>query len=160
MSDNELLLAISDMMDVKLKTELQPLKNDMQNMQSKMQKMETDIQQIQADMQDLKAEVHDLKAEVQNLKTDVQNLKTDVQKMEANVQKMEIDLQNTQEEIQRIKLFQENNLLPRLNTIESCYTDTYHRYRAYADRMETAFLDIDLLKRVVGEHSVKLQSLA
>lgn len=30
MSENELLLAISDMMDQKLKSELQPIKNDLQ----------------------------------------------------------------------------------------------------------------------------------
>ena len=97
MTDNELLLAISEMMDSKLKSELQPLKND-----------------IQA----IKNEVH------------------------------------------QIKLYQENVILPRLNTIESCYTDTYNRYRDYADKMDAAFADIELLKKVVTEHSEKLQKLA
>ena len=97
MTDNELLLAISDMMDSKLKSELQPLKNDIQS---------------------IKNEVH------------------------------------------QIKLYQENVILPRLNTIESCYTDTYNRYRDYADKMDAAFADIELLKKVVTEHSEKLQKLA
>ena len=94
---NELLLAISEMMDSKLKSELQPLKNDIQS---------------------IKNEVH------------------------------------------QIKLYQENVILPRLNTIESCYTDTYNRYRDYADKMDAAFADIELLKKVVTEHSEKLQKLA
>lgn len=72
MTDNELLLAISEMMDSKLKSELQPLKNDIQS---------------------IKNEVH------------------------------------------QIKLYQENVILPRLNTIE-------------------------LLKKVVTEHSEKPQKLA
>ncbi|MCI8928424.1 MAG: hypothetical protein HFI96_12130 [Lachnospiraceae bacterium] len=97
MTDNELLLAISEMMDSKLKSELQPLKNDIQS---------------------IKNEVH------------------------------------------QIKLYQENVILPRLNTIESCYTDTYNRYRDYADKMDAAFADIELLKKVVTEHSEKLQKLA
>ncbi len=97
MTDNELLLAISEMMDSKLKSELQPLKNDIQS---------------------IKNEVH------------------------------------------QIKLYQENVILPRLNTIESCYTDTYNRYRDYADKMDDAFADIELLKKVVTEHSEKLQKLA
>lgn len=96
MSDNELLLAISEMMDTKLKSELQPLKNDLQS---------------------VKNEVHQL------------------------------------------KLYQENVILPRLNTIESCYTDTYHRYKDYADKMDAAFADIELLKKVVSEHSEKLQKI-
>lgn len=97
MTDNELLLAISDMMDKKLKSELQPIKND---------------------------------------------------------------LQTVKDEASQIKLYQENVILPRLNTIESCYTDTYNRYKDYADKMDAAFADIELLKKVVAEHSEKLQKLA
>lgn len=97
MTDNELLLAISEMMDIKLKSELQPLKNDLQTM---------------------KNEVH------------------------------------------QIKLYQENVILPRLNTIESCYTDTYNRYKNYAEKMEAAFADIEIMKKVIAEHSEKLQKLA
>lgn len=97
MTDNELLLAISEMMDTKLKSELQPLKND---------------------------------------------------------------LQSVKEEVHQIKLYQENMILPRLQTIESCYTDTYNRYKDYADKMDAAFADIELLKKVVTEHSKKLQKLA
>lgn len=97
MTDNELLLAISNMMDSKLKSELQPLKND---------------------------------------------------------------IQVVKEEVHQMKLYQENVILPRLNTIETCYTDTYNRYKDYADKMEAAFADIDILKKVVTEHSEKLQNLA
>ena len=97
MTDNELLLAISEMMDIKLKSELQPLKNDLQT---------------------LKDEVH------------------------------------------QIKLHQENVILPRLNTIESCYTDTYNRYKNYAEKMEAAFADIEIMKKGIAEHSEKLQKLA
>ena len=97
MTDNELLLAISEMMDTKLKSELQPIKNN---------------------------------------------------------------LQTVKDEVSQIKLYQENVILPRLNTIESCYTDTYNRYKDYADKMDAAFADIELLKKVVAEHSEKLQKLA
>ena len=117
MTENELLLAISDMMDHKLKAELQPIKNDLQT---------------------VKNEVQAVKNEVQAVKNEVQAVKDDVHHM---------------------KLYQENIIMPRLNTIESCYTDTYGRYRNYSDKMEAAFEDIELLKRVVSEHSMKLQAL-
>lgn len=97
MTDNEMLLAISEMMDTKLKSELQPLKNE---------------------------------------------------------------LQSVKDEIHQIKLHQENMILPRLNTIESCYTDTYNHYKNYADKMEAAFADIEIMKKVIAEHSEKLQKLA
>lgn len=97
MTDNELLLAISEMIDVKLKSELRPLKND---------------------------------------------------------------LQTVKDEVHQIKLYQENVILPRLSTIESCYTDTYNRYKNYAEKMEAAFADIDIMKKVIAEHSEKLQKMA
>lgn len=104
MTDNELLLAMSNMMDTKLKAELQPIKRELQS----------------------------VKGEVQIVK----------------------------EEVHQVKLYQENVIVPRLNTIEACYTDTYDRYKKDAERMEKAFDDIDILKKVVAEHSEKLQELA
>jgi len=115
MTDNELLLAMSEMMDTKLKSELQPIKNDLQS----------------------------VKNELQSVKNEVQS-----------------EIQSVKDEVHQIKLYQENVILPRLNTIESCYTDTYNRYRNYADRMEAAFDDIELLKKVVAEHSEKLQKIS
>ena len=91
MTDNELLLAISNMMDEKLDGRLKPIEN--------------------------------------------------------RIKRIEVDLL-------------ENNVIPRLNTIESCYTDTYERYKNYADKMEAAFADIELMKKVIAEHSEKLQKLA
>lgn len=70
------------------------------------------------------------------------------------------ELQIVKDDIHHVKLYQENVIMPRLNTIESCYIDTYHRYVNYADKMDEAFSDIGLLKTVVSSHSTKLQQLA
>lgn len=50
--------------------------------------------------------------------------------------------------------------MPRLNTIEACYTDTYKRYARYVEKMESTFHDVEMLKIVVAEHSEMLQKLA
>ena len=97
MTDNELLLAISDMMDKKLKSELQPIKNRLD-------------------------------------------------RIENNVSNISLKL--------------ENEIQPQLNTITACYTDTFDRYKDNADKMEAAFDDIELLKKVVAEHSRKLQNIS
>ena len=81
-------------------------------------------------------------------------------KLKAELQPMKEDLRSLKEEVHQVKMYQENLIVPRLNTIESCYTDTYDRYKRDADRMEAAFDDIDILKKVVAEHSEKLQELA
>ena len=160
MSDNELLLAISSMMDTKLKAELQPLKNDLQDVKTELRIVKDDVQDLKVRVQRLEDRVQKLEDSMQRLDGRVQKLEGKVQKLEDSMLEMKTDLQNTKEKVQKISLFQENVLLPRLNTIESCYTTTYHRYKAYADRIETALLDIELLKTVVSEHSEQLRKLA
>ena len=91
MTDNELLLAISEMMDKKLDARLNPI--------------------------------------------------------ESRIKRIEVDLL-------------ENNVIPRLNTIESCYTSTFDRYKDSVDDYESMKQDIAIIKKVVAEHSEKLQKLA
>ena len=91
MTDNELLLAISEILDHKLDAKLAPLEN--------------------------------------------------------RVKRIEVDLL-------------ENNVLPRLNTIERCYTDTYNRYKDGVDKMQVLWDDVSVLKKVVTEHSGKLQVIS
>lgn len=42
----------------------------------------------------------------------------------------------------------------------SLVTQIHIAAKAYADKMEAAFADIELLKKVVSEHSEKLEKLA
>ena len=126
MTDTELLLAISNMLDSKLKSELQPFKNEL-------------TREMQTIRSELAGELQDIRSELQTLKNDQQSLRA---------------------EVHSIKLYQENIILPRLATIESCYIDTYNRYKDYTDKMDATFEDIALLKQVVAEHAEKLQKLA
>lgn len=72
MTDNELLLAISNMMDAKL----EPVNNE--------------IQGIKGELQGIKGEIRDLKEDVQVLKKDVQVLKEDVADLKIRVKKIEL----------------------------------------------------------------------
>lgn len=81
-------------------------------------------------------------------------------KLKSELQPLKNDMQAMKGELHNVKLFQENVIVPRLDTIESCYTDTYRRYQNQADRMEAAYDDINLLKKVTAEHSEKLRKFA
>lgn len=136
MADHELLFAISNMLDTKLKAEFQALRMELHE----------EIQAVRAEVQDVRAELQVVKADVRMLKTDVQTLKAEVQTLK--------------EEMHRIKLYQENVIMPRINTIEACYTDTFKRYAMYVEKMESTFQDVEMLKIVVAEHSEQLKKLA
>lgn len=74
--------------------------------------------------------------------------------------KLKSNLAPLENRLTNIELTLENNILPRLQNIESCYTSTYERYKNYADKMEAAFEDIELLKKVVSDHSEKLKKIS
>ncbi len=64
------------------------------------------------------------------------------------------------EDVKNINLTLENDILPRLQNIESCYTSTYRRYQSGINQIEAMQADIEVIKKVVSEHSEKLQKLA
>ena len=81
-------------------------------------------------------------------------------KLKAEIQPIKNEVQTLKSDIHEIKLFQENVLLPRLSTIESCYLSTYHRYRDSVEGYEALQTDNEVMKKVIMEHSEKLQKLA
>ena len=115
--------------------------------------MKEDVSGLKQDVSGLKQDVSVLKEDVSGLKTDVSGLKEDVFVLRENVQSLDTGLRS-------VKIFQENVIMPRLSTIEACYTDTYRRYQRNNEKMEIVFEDVDLLKKVTAEHSRKLKQLA
>lgn len=69
-------------------------------------------------------------------------------------------LQPIKDDIQLLKLQNENEILPRLQNIESCYTSTYNRYKSGVSQIEAMQADIEVMKSVIREHSEKLQKFA
>ena len=156
MTNNELLLAISDMMDTKLRAELQPLRNEMKDFKDEMRNEMQDFRgEMQSEMQDFRGE---MQSEMQDFRGEMQSGMQDFRgEMRSEMQDFKDEMQSG---VHQIKLFQENIILPRLDTIESCYLDTYRRYRDNADRMEAVFEDVGIMKKVLAEHSKQLQKLA
>lgn len=77
-----------------------------------------------------------------------------------DIQEMKQDIKEVKSRIKKIEITQENEILPRLNNIESCYTSTYDRYKNSVETYESMKQDISLIKKVVAEHSEKLQKIS
>ena len=119
MSNNELLLQISELLDVKL--------------QATESRLREEIQQVKTELQ----------GEIQQVKTELQG-----------------EIQQVKTELQELKMCVENNVIPRLQNIEKCYTDTYDRYRIEIEKVNALEADVDILKKVVHEHSEKLKAIS
>ncbi len=121
MTDNELLLAISNMMDTKLE--------------------------------------HVTK-DVQDIKKDVKKINTRLEKVELRIGNLEKDVNEIKSKVLNINLTLENDIEPPLDNIQACYTSTYDRYKDSVEDCESMKQDISIMKRVIEEHSEKLNKLA
>ncbi len=75
-------------------------------------------------------------------------------------QLLDSKLKPIKDDVRGINLTLENDILPRLQNIESCYTSTYRRYQSGINQIEAMQADIEVMKKVIAEHSEKLQKLA
>ena len=108
----------------------------------------------------IKSDIKEMKSDISGLKGDVQVLKDDVQVLKDDVQVLKDDMQEVKGRVKKIELTQENVILPRLQNIEACYTSTYDRYKESVEDHEEMKQDISILKKVVAEHSEKLQRIS
>ena len=135
MTNDELLLAISDLMDKKLEVNSRYLENKItKTLESKM---------------------------AENSRTLESKITETSKTLEDKITRITLSIENDiLPRVQNMELSIENNILPRLQNIESCYTDTYKRYQENNEKMELFFQDINLIKQVLTGHSERLEKLA
>lgn len=178
MTNEELLLAMSDLLDVKLRAELQPLKNELHEeiravrdelhaeIQAVKNELHTEIQAVKNELRlEIRAAKDDLHAEIQavrdELHAEIQAVRDDLHaEIQAVRDELDEKIQSLDARVLQLQLNQDTVIIPTLNDIASCYTDTFKRYQAYGDKMDSVYEDVNLLKKVVMDHSVKLQKLA
>lgn len=75
-------------------------------------------------------------------------------------QLMDTKLKPLEDRSKNMELLLENDVIPRLNNIESCYTSTYRRYANGIDQMEAVQTDLGIIKQIISEHSRKLRMIS
>lgn len=79
----------------------------------------------------------------------------------ARLDRLEQKTEELSDELRYVKVVQlENNIIPRLNTIESCFMDAAERWIKRSDQIDTMQSDVDNLKITVGKHSEVLQKIS
>ena len=70
------------------------------------------------------------------------------------------DIQELQTAVHDTNMRLDVDVVPRLQTIESCYLDTYERYKDGAEDIENLKGDMELVKDILQEHSRELQRMS
>ena len=82
------------------------------------------------------------------------------EKLDSKFKQIDNRFDKLEQDVKKIRIICENDLQPRLQNIESCYLSTYKRYQDSVAEHDTMKLDIQVLKSVVMEHSEKLQKIS
>ncbi len=148
MTDNELLLAISDIVEAKI----DPLHKEIQQVRKEVTEtitlLENRITEVETK---LESRITEVEAKLESRITEVEA------KLESRITEVEAKLES---EIVRMSVLMENNVVPRIDNIESCYVSTYNRYVEGLNQISSIQSDVDVIKKVVIEHSKKLQRIS
>lgn len=146
MTNDELLLAMSDMMDTKLAGALWPVRED--------------IAELKTDVAGLKTDVAVLQADVENLKTGMAKLETGVAKLENGVAKLEIGMQKLDDRVTKIELHLENVTDRNIKILAENYVPATKRFEEVTLQIPDMQCDIEVLKNVTAEHSILLGKIS
>ena len=142
MSDNELLLALSYMMDTKFK----PVNDRLDRMEQRQESIEQSHGRLEQSFE--------------RLEQSFERLEQSFEKQEQSFERLEQSFEKQEQSQKRMELTLENNILPRLQTIEECYLSTFERYQSGIGQIETMQSNIDVLTTTVKKHSEMFQQMA
>ena len=124
MTNEELLVAMSNMMDQRLDEKLEPLKKDM-------------------------SEVKDRVTNIENRVTNIENRVTNI---ENRVTDMETQITNIKDRVTIIELNIENDIRPGIITLCDAYGTQFDRYSISIESHEKMKTDIEVMKSIVSRH--------
>lgn len=144
---NDDILMISELMDKKLK----PIETRFDQMQEQMD-LRFNLMQGQMDTRfaEMQGQMDSRFVQMQG------TMDSRLAEMQGTVNLRFDQMQN---QLDHMNLLMENDVLPRLQNIESCYVDTYRRYVVKMEEMDSLKLDMDVVKDVLKEHSGKLEAI-
>lgn len=173
MSDHELLLAISNMMDEKLKENLKPIEIRLDKLEDRMCALENRVGALEDEMKNLgnrvgvlenrvgalENRVGALEDEVKNLGNRVGVLEDETKALKNTVGGLDSNIEMLMEKMLKVEVKLDHNISSRMKNIEDCYLAAFERYQNSTDTYEDMQEDHQLLKKVVAKHSQRLQAL-
>ncbi|NLO10045.1 MAG: hypothetical protein GX129_09300 [Clostridiales bacterium] len=94
------------------------------------------------------------------VKSDIAVLKTDMVEVKSDIAVLKTDMVEVKSEVHKINITLENEISPAIKLLAENYLPAAIRYESSNKEHEEMKADIELLKKVVAEHSKKLQKIS
>ena len=138
MTNEELLVAMSNMMDQRLDEKLEPLKKDMSEVKDRVTNIENRVTNIETQVAKIEDRVTNIETQVAKIEDRVTNIETQVTKIKNRVTNIELDI--------------ENDIRPGIITLCDAYGTQFDRYSISIESHEKMKTDIEVLKSIVSRH--------
>ena len=158
------LSAISQLLDSKMNSRFDVLDNRIENMEGKLAGIETTLtENVLPRIGNIETTLmENVLPRIGNIETTLtENVLPRIGNIETKIENDILpQLNDISPRLRNIELTLENDISPRMQNIESCYVTTYRRYVRGVNQIDRMQMDIDILKKVVGGHSEKLQRIS
>ena len=145
MTNEELLVAMSNMMDQRLDEKLEPLKKDMSEVKDRVTNIENRVTNIEN-------RVTNIETQVAKIEDRVTNIETQVAKTEDRVTNIETQVTKIKNRVTNIELDIENDIRPGIITLCDAYGTQFDRYSISIESHEKMKTDIEVMKSIVSRH--------
>ncbi len=139
---NSDLLAISRLLD--------------QKVGQRLDRLEEKVEQLDKRLTSVEEKVDRLDKRLTSVEEKVEQLDKRLTSVEEKMVQHGKSMRTLNHKIRHMEILTENDIVPRIKNIELCYAGTYERYSLYVEKIDGLCTDVDLLKKVVQEHSEKL----
>ena len=156
MVDKEMLSAISDLLEEKLEQKLD------EKLDQKLDaKFDQKLQPLYDRMDSVEEKIGTMEEKIDSMEEKIGTIEGEVGTIKGELNTVNQRLDTLEQGVRHISVVQlENNVIPRLSTMESCYLDTYQRYQKSTEKIDGMGEDIEVLKHTVLNHSSKLAQLS
>lgn len=166
MTDNELLLAISNILEP-IRDDIRELKVEVLGLKDEIAEQKIRMTNLELEVADLKNEMSEFRDRVKGLENEMSGIKEELSGLKGEIKGLRIDFINLSDRLTRLEHYtkqiaqkQEMDVIPRLQNIEQCYLSKYERYKLGVEEHEVMKQDVSVLKLDVTEHSEKLQRIS
>ena len=178
---SEDLLAISQLLDTKLDARLKPMENDIKSIRDEQILMKDEQRRFRDEQALMKNELKLFRDEQALMKEEQTRFRDELalmkeaqahfrdeqtlMKKEQALMKDELNLVRDElslvkKEQTRISLILENDVLHAVNILSENYLPAAKRYESATEKIAAMQTDIDIMKKVIADHSEKLQKIS
>ena len=140
--------------------EIQDLKQQSACMREDIQDLKQQSASMREDIQDLKQQSTRMSEDIQDLKQQSACMSEEIQDLKHHTYQLEEKLPSIEGEICGLKLHMENVIEKNIQLLAENYVPAAKRYEEAVPKIEIIEADIDIMKKVIMEHSRKLRALA